>query len=113
MNGCWVKAGRSVGDGKMNPRGTAYTAEMDVAVVAGASARGSSSASGWVVRRFAATSGPSDAEQYSLAKAESQARASVEATQVRDRILGSMQDGVLLLDAEWRTAFGTRRWSTF
>ena len=36
------------------------------------------------------------------------ARASAEATQVRDQILGSMQDGVLLFDGGWRTVFANR-----
>jgi two-component system, OmpR family, sensor histidine kinase SenX3 len=36
---------------------------------------------------------------------EDLARASAEASQVRDQILGSMQDGVLLFDGGWRTVF--------
>jgi signal transduction histidine kinase len=36
------------------------------------------------------------------------ARASAEASQVRDQILGSMQDGVLLFDGGWRTVFANQ-----
>lgn len=36
---------------------------------------------------------------------EERVRAAAEARQLRDQILGSMQDGVLLFDGGWRTAF--------
>jgi signal transduction histidine kinase len=36
------------------------------------------------------------------------ARASAESSQVRDQILGSMQDGVLLFDGGWRTVFANQ-----
>jgi signal transduction histidine kinase len=39
---------------------------------------------------------------------EQRARASTEARQVRDQILGSMHDGVLLFDGGWRTAFANQ-----
>ena len=47
-----------------------------------------------------------DAERLLANEAlDERARASAEATQVRDQILGSMQDGVLLFDGGWRTVF--------
>ncbi len=39
---------------------------------------------------------------------EKRARVSADAKQVRDQILGSMQDGVLLFDGGWRTAFANK-----
>lgn len=39
---------------------------------------------------------------------EERARASVDARQIRDQILASMQDGVLLFDGGWRTAFANQ-----
>jgi two-component system, OmpR family, sensor histidine kinase SenX3 len=39
---------------------------------------------------------------------EDRAKASAEATQVRDKILGSMQDGVMLFDGGWRTVFANQ-----
>lgn len=39
---------------------------------------------------------------------EERVRASADATQVRDQILGSMHDGVLLFDGDWRTAFSNQ-----
>jgi signal transduction histidine kinase len=39
---------------------------------------------------------------------EDRAKASAEATQIRDKILGSMQDGVLLFDGGWRTVFANQ-----
>lgn len=39
---------------------------------------------------------------------ESRALASAEAIRVRDQILGSMQEGVLLFDGDWRTAFANQ-----
>jgi len=50
-----------------------------------------------------------DAERHRADEAlDERAKASAEATQVRDQILGSMQDGVLLFDGGWRTVFANR-----
>jgi signal transduction histidine kinase len=50
-----------------------------------------------------------DAERHLANEAlDERARASASATQVRDQILGSMQDGVLLFDGGWRTVFANR-----
>jgi signal transduction histidine kinase len=50
-----------------------------------------------------------DAERHLANEAlDERARASAAATQVRDQILGSMQDGVLLFDGGWRTVFANR-----
>jgi two-component system sensor histidine kinase SenX3 len=50
-----------------------------------------------------------DAERRRTAEGiEERVRASDDARQVRDRILGSMQDGVLLFDGDWRTAFANQ-----
>jgi two-component system sensor histidine kinase SenX3 len=50
-----------------------------------------------------------DAERRMTTEAfEERARAAAEARQLRDQILESMQDGVLLFDGGWRTAFANQ-----
>lgn len=50
-----------------------------------------------------------DAERRRASEAfEERARAAAEARQLRDQILESMQDGVLLFDGGWRTAFANQ-----
>ncbi len=50
-----------------------------------------------------------NAERRRTTKAlEERARAAAEARQLRDQILESMQDGVLLIDGGWRTAFANQ-----
>ena len=82
---------------------------MDVAAIAGALVVGLL-VGVWVGRRRLRRDVQRlDAERHRADEAlDERARASTEATQVRDQILGSMQDGVLLFDGGWRTVFANR-----
>src|SRR6185503_18913886 len=82
---------------------------MDVALIAGALVVGLL-VGGWVGRRtFRRDVLRMEAERHRADEAlDERAKASAEATQVRDQILGSMQDGVLLFDGGWRTVFANR-----
>lgn len=79
---------------------------MDVAAVAGGIVIGVV-AGAWTGRRFMRRDlRRLEAENRRTADAlEERVRTSIEARHVRDQILGSMQDGVLLFDGGWRTAF--------
>ncbi len=82
---------------------------MDVALIAGALVVGLL-VGVWVGRRTLRRDVlRMDAERHRADEAlDERAKASAEATQVRDQILGSMQDGVLLFDGGWRTVFANR-----
>jgi signal transduction histidine kinase len=79
---------------------------VDVTVVV--AVVGVAAASGvWIGRRSARRElrALQDNERRAARAIEGRADAAVEDRQVRDRILGSMQDGVLLFDGGWRTVF--------
>ena len=83
---------------------------MGVAAVAGAGVVGLL-VGVWVGRSHAPSRRPQDARPSTAGTDEDlerQTQASAEATQVRDQILASMQDGVLLFDGGWRTVFANR-----
>lgn len=82
---------------------------MDTATVAGGIGIGLF-VGAWVGRRTVRREAQRlDAERRRTAEGiEERVRASDDARQVRDRILGSMQDGVLLFDGDWHTAFANQ-----
>ena len=79
---------------------------MDAATVAGAMAVGLVIGTWAGRRRMRRAVRAMDAERRrDTDLIEDRLRSAVEARQVRDQILGSMQDGVLLFDGGWRTVF--------
>ena len=79
---------------------------MDAATVAGAMAVGLVIGTWAGRRRMRRAVRAMDAERRrDTDLLEDRLRSAVEARQVRDQILGSMQDGVLLFDGGWRTVF--------
>ena len=101
-----MNSGGSCGDGTVNTRGATYTARMNAAAIAGGAGVGlivGVMVGRWTIRREVrmVQAEHGRAEEGS----EERIRESVRAREVRDQILGTMHDGVLLLDRDSRTVF--------
>ena len=104
----WVKGRRTVGVGKMNaPGGALHFAGMDGALVVGAVGVVAALAGLWAGRASmrATEQRIDDDHRRAIAGLERRVDAAQEDRTVRDQILASMQEGVLLFDGGWRTAF--------
>jgi signal transduction histidine kinase len=99
-----VRPGDPPPEGAFDPP---YTADVDAAVGALIGAIVAGVAAFWLGRRSAANDLARLREQNRRTEEAlgERAEASLEARRVRDRILGSMQDGVILFDGDRRTAF--------